>query len=67
MTKENKIETEINEIKGEPNKHLTERQRMEIQDCLAHGVRFKDIGKRIGKNQTTVSREVKQHLSVRQP
>ena len=64
MAKENKIETEINEIKGEPNKHLTERQRMEIQDCPAHGVRFKDIGKRIGKNQTTVSREVKQHLSV---
>ena len=34
MAKENKIETEINEIKGEPNKHLTERQRMEIQACL---------------------------------
>jgi IS30 family transposase len=47
-------------------KHLTLEQRIEIQACLSHGVSFKDIAKRIGVCQTTVSREVKRHIVIRQ-
>ena len=43
------------------NKHLTLDDRIEIQECLAKGMTFKAIANRIGKNQTTVSREVKAH------
>ena len=43
------------------NKHLTLDDRIEIQECLAKGTTFKAIANRIGKNQTTVSREVKAH------
>jgi IS30 family transposase len=48
------------------HKHLTYDQREEIQGCLNHGVTFKAIGQRIGKDQTAVSKEVKRHL-VSQP
>jgi hypothetical protein len=48
------------------HKHLTYDQREEIQGCLNHGMTFKAIGQRIGKDQTTVSKEVKRHL-VSQP
>ena len=47
-------------------KHITFEERIEIQECLSHGISFKDIGKRIGKNQTTVSREIKRHITVKQ-
>ncbi len=43
------------------NKHLTIEQRKEIEACLDHGVTFKSIGRRIGKDPTTVSYEVKHH------
>ena len=43
------------------NKHMTLDDRIEIQECLNKGMTFKNIAKRIGKNQTTVSREVKLH------
>lgn len=46
------------------NKHMTLDDRIEIQECLAKGISFKDIGKRIGKSATTVSREVKLHLQT---
>ena len=46
------------------NKHMTLDDRIEIQECLAKGISFKAIGKRIGKSATTISREVKQHLQV---
>jgi IS30 family transposase len=46
------------------NKHLTLDERIEIQECLNHGMTFKAIGARIGKDQTTVSKEVKRHLVV---
>lgn len=42
-------------------KHLTYEDRLEIQECLAKGMSFKDIGLRIGKHQTTISKEVKLH------
>ncbi len=34
-------------------KHLTRQDRIEIQECLNKGMSFKDIGKRIEKDQTT--------------
>lgn len=48
------------------NKHLTMDERLEIQLSLDHGVTFKDIAKRIGKDPTTVSKEVKKHFTVRE-
>ena len=46
----------------EKNKHMTQDDRTEIQECLSKGMSFKAIGRRIGKDQTTVSKEVKKHL-----
>jgi len=43
---------------------MTFDDRHEIQRCLDHGVTFKAIAKRIGKDQTTVSKEVKKHITV---
>lgn len=43
------------------NKHLTIEQRKEIEACLDHGVTFKAIARRIGKDPTTVSYEIKHH------
>ncbi len=36
------------------NKHMTLADRVEIQECLAKGMTFKAIAKRIMKDQTTV-------------
>lgn len=41
------------------NKHMKMEDRIEIQDCLSKGMSFKAIAKRLGKDATTVSREVK--------
>ena len=46
------------------NLHLTLEDRIEIQECLSHGMSFKSIAKRIGKDPTTVSKEVKKHIHV---
>lgn len=51
--------------KGTRNKHLTEENRQEIQECLGHGMTFKAIARRIGKDPTTISKEVKKHVVVR--
>ena len=48
------------------NKHLTMEERVEIQECLDKGMTYKAIGKRIGKDQTTISKEVKKHLVVKE-
>lgn len=45
-------------------KHLTLDDRIEIQTCLDHGVTFKKIAARVGKDQTTISKEVKRHIKV---
>jgi IS30 family transposase len=50
--------------KRKKNKHLTLEDRMEIQGSLDHGMTFKAIGRRIGKDQTTISKEVKRHLEI---
>jgi IS30 family transposase len=54
----------MTDIISKKNKHMTMDDRLEIQDCLNHGMTFKAIAQRIGKDQTTVSKEVKKHLSV---
>jgi len=46
------------------NKHMDLNDRIEIQSCLNHGMTFKAIAKQIGKDQTTVSKEVKKHITV---
>lgn len=46
------------------NKHMTLDDRIEIQECLAKGMTFKAIGNRIGKNPTSISREVKLHAQM---
>lgn len=46
------------------NKHMTLDDRIEIQECLNKGMSFKAIGKRIEKDQTTVSKEVKLHAKA---
>lgn len=46
------------------NKHLTLQDRIEIQECLSKGMTFKAIAKRIGKDPTTVSREVRHHSAI---
>ena len=48
-------------------KHLTFEEREEIQSCLACGVSFKAIASRIGKDSTTVSKEIKKHITVVTP
>jgi len=48
------------------DKHLTPPAREEIQNCLDMGVSFKDIAHRVGKSPTTISREVKKHLTFKE-
>lgn len=43
------------------NKHLTQSERTEIQECLDKRMSFKAIGKLLGKDPTTISYEVKHH------
>ena len=47
------------------NKHLTLDERIEIQECLQYGMTFKAIAKRIDKDPTTVSKEIKRHIQIR--
>jgi len=46
------------------NKHLTLSERQEIEDCLRHNMSFKQIGKELGKDPTTISKEVKRNFIV---
>lgn len=50
-------------MESRKNKHLTIEDRNEIQQCLDHGMTYKSIAARIRKDQTTVSKEVKKHLT----
>jgi IS30 family transposase len=52
--------------KLEKEKHLTIAAREEIQKCLESGVSFKDIARRVGKSPSTISREVKKNLIVKE-
>ena len=46
------------------NKPLTLQDRQDIQDCLNHGMTIKAIGRKLGKDQTTISKEIKKHISI---
>lgn len=46
------------------NKHMELDDRIEIQECLCKGMTFKAIAERIGKDPTTVSKEVKLHAAT---
>jgi len=52
------------EKQSKKNKHLTLEDRIEIQECLCKGMTFKAIGRRIAKDPTTVSKEVKLHAKT---
>jgi hypothetical protein len=54
----------MTDLKSKKNKHMSLDDRIEIQSCLDRGLTFKAIAKRIGKDQTTVSKEVKKHITV---
>ena len=49
------------------NKYFTLEEREKIQSCLTCGVSFKATASRIGKDPTTVSQEVKKHITVVTP
>lgn len=46
-------------------KHLTDECRQTIQDGLHSGCTFKQIARRVGKDPTTISKEVKKHFEIR--
>ena len=46
------------------NKHLTFEDRTDIEEYLRQGLTFKDIGKLLGKDPTTVSKEIRNHIAV---
>ena len=48
------------------NKHLTFDDRHNIQLGLDKKMTFREIAKWIGKDPTTVSKEVKRHLTIRE-
>ena len=54
----------MTDIKSKKYKHLTLEERQEIMECLDKGMTFKAIARRIKKDPTTVSKEVKKHLTV---
>ena len=49
-------------MESKKNKHLTIDDRIEIQKCLDCGMTFKAIGRRVGKDQTTISKEIRKHF-----
>ncbi len=52
--------------KEKENKRMTLDDRIEIQDCLSKEMTFKKISERIGKDPTTVSKEVKKSSPKKQ-
>lgn len=55
----------MSDSKSAKNKHMNLDDRLEIQGCLDRGMAFKAIARRIGKDPTTVSKEVKKHFTVK--
>ena len=48
----------MSDLKTKKSKHLTLDDRREIMECLDKGMTFKAIATRIGKDPTTVSKEI---------
>ena len=57
-------EMKMSDLKTNGGKHLTLDERIEVMECLNKGMSFKDIARRVDKSPTTVSRDVKKHLTV---
>lgn len=47
------------------NKHLTLDDRYDIMHAIHDGKSFKAIGRQIGKDCTTVSKEIKNHIIIK--
>ena len=54
----------MTDLDHKKNKHMTIDDRLEIQQFLDRSMTFKEIAKIIGKDQTTVSKEVKKHITI---
>lgn len=54
----------MSDLNSKKNKHMTLDDRIEIQTCLDRGMTFKVIASFIGKDQTTISKEIKKHITV---
>lgn len=46
------------------NKHLTYQERIMIEDSLREGMSFRQIAERIGKDPSTISKEIRSHFKV---
>lgn len=57
----------MTDSKSKRNKHLTLDDREEIMECLDKDMTFKAIARRVGKDPTTISKEVKKHLFAAKP
>jgi len=57
-------EMKMPDYTSKKNKHLTAEDRQEIMECLDKGITFKAIARRVGKDPTTISKEVKKHLTI---
>jgi len=54
----------MSDLNSNKNKHLTLDDRIDIQECLDKGMSYKAIGRRVGKDPTTISKEIKKHLCI---
>lgn len=59
-----KRKREMRDLKSTKGKHLSLDERQDIMECIDKGMSFKDIARRVGKSATTISREVKRHLTI---
>ena len=46
-------------------KHLSLDERFDIENSICKGISFKEIGRNIGKDCTTISREIRNHYIVK--
>lgn len=55
------------DLNDRKNKHMSLDDRLAIQEGLTQGLTFKAIAASIGKDQTTVSKEVRKHITITKP
>ena len=48
------------------NRHLTQEERIIIESWLQKKESFKSIGRELGKDPTTIAKEVKNHIQFKQ-
>ena len=44
--------------------YITYEERMEVENCLFNGKSFGEIAKELGKDRSTISREVRKHSVI---